>query len=71
MNNLYRCDDCHLTACLWVMNKRSHGGYDCHLCGGEVSLVFVVGFQGCLNILGKEKLENGEQEDRCREDRSV
>jgi len=57
MNNLYTCDDCDKTDPLWKMHKRSHGGYDCPLCSGEVSLTFVVNASGCLRVAEKEKLE--------------
>ena len=60
MNNLYICNDCSIIASLWGMNKRCQGGYDCPLCSGNIRLeamVSVEDFYGCLNIVGKEKLE--------------
>ncbi len=58
MNNLYTCDDCGVMLSLRGMNKRSHGGYDCPLCSGEISLTSMKEeFKGCLIVMEKEKLE--------------
>ena len=54
-DDLYTCDDCGRIACLWEMHQRSHGGYDCRLCSGEVFRKDTI--PGCLNVSEKEKLE--------------
>jgi hypothetical protein len=64
MSAIYQCQDCGLTAEIDKMHKRSHGGWDCRSCFGELEecqyhLLLLELAKKSLNNVEREELING------------